>query len=720
MDLHSPAPSSSASASASSDNGYALGDEPPAPARALTTVAAPPEPADENHGATVLPSPAEETEPAPTPADAPAPAGEKPRDRAGEAPRTVSLRRRKRRASRRHLVPAWVVSMLVHVGILVTLAAFTFRVDARKLIANINTALVPTMKGAEREETPIYADPSALGRSESAMGSETSPSGGGSEGGGGGSGFGGIGTGPPSATPVVAGVGRGVGEKTSLPGVKVSANLSDLALLPTAPGVDLGGGGLIAGDVAFQANGVGPALDQIAHEILRHLGQHKLTVLWMFDESGSMKDDQKAIKEKFERIVADLKTHADPEKKISDPLTHAVIGFGQDLHYDLEKPTANAEGIGKAIEHLKVDDTGTENTLHAITEVVDHYASLIRKDRRLMIVLVTDESGDDGPYIEEAHQAVVSRKVPVYVIGRQALFGYGTAHLKYIDPVTKDVYWPEIRRGPESADIECLQWDGLHERREEQPSGFGPYELARLAQDTGGIYFLLPSEEGMRVRQREQTYSIADLKEYRPDYSHRQAYTAARQKSDLRRTLHDIIVRTRDYGYPNLFPVVPAEFVPKAGEAVTLATERLNDLLDVQKVLESLAKQREREPDKRWQAHYDLMLAQIVTYQIKSYEYRACLEEMAKNPPRPKEMPTPDRDVRWEIVHSGDRRAPKERTEKKYQEATRLLKEVIARHPKTPWADLAQDELNRGFGVAYREWRHNPKYEERARLVPKY
>lgn len=690
MDLHTPARSSSASRS--TDGGYALAD---APAGTAPTPAS---------------TPAAEPSPAPPPAPAPAPAPARP----------VNLRRRRRRPARRHLVPAWLVSLMVHVGILAALAAFTFRVDARRLITNLNTALVAPRAGSEVEETPIYADPSALGRSESAVGSETSTAGGGGGGGGGAGGFGGIGTGPPSATPIVAGVGRGVGEGTSLPGVKLSTNLSNLSLLPVAPGVDLGGGGLIAGDVTYAVEGIGPSLDQIAREILRHLAQHRLTVVWMFDESESMRDDQKAVQQKFDRIVAELKAHADPDKKIADPLTHAIVGFGAELHYELERPTADLDRISRAIGGLRVDNSGTENTLHAIAEVIDHYSGLVRRDRRLVLVLVTDESGDDGAYVEEAHQAVVGRKVPVYVVGRQSLFGYGKAHLKYVDPVTHDTYWPEIRRGPESADVECLQWDGLHERREEQPSGFAPYELGRLAKDTGGIYFLLPSEEGMRARQREKAYSIADLKEYRPDYAGRLAYAAARQKSPFRRTLYQVITRTRDFGYPTHFPIDPETMVTRATEAVAVATERLDALLEVQKVLEALRPLRDREPDKRWQAHYDLMLAQIVTYQIKSYEYRACLEAMIKAPPRPKPPPRADLIVEWQVDHSKDRKAPRERTEKKYQEATRLLKEVVSRHPRTPWADLAQDELDRGFGAQWREWYHNPQYAERIRLVPKY
>jgi hypothetical protein len=314
--------------------------------------------------------------------------------------------------------------------------------------------------------------------------------------------------------------------------------------------------------------------------------------------------------------------------------------------------------------------------------------------------------------------------VPIYVIGRQALFGASTAHLLYIDPVTKDHYWPAIRRGPETAGEEALQWDGLHGRWDEQPSGFAPYELARLAKDTGGIYFLLPSEEGMRVRQREQAYSIVTLKEYVPDYESRAAYYERIRRSELRTALVEIIEATQGFGFRDHFPVAPDQL----GEAVVTAGQeaetRLASLLLIEKKLRSLEKLRDREPEKRWQAAYDLMLAQIVTYQVKAYEYRACLLEMVrlarKGQLRPSKPPTPQLAVEWTIGHSRDHKAPKAETEKKYAEAERLLKRVIQRHPKTPWADLAQDEIDRGFGCQWGEWQHNPRYDERAKLVPKY
>jgi hypothetical protein len=638
------------------------------------------------------------------------------------AAKTTRARKRRQRRALKVDAPAWAISVAVHVAVLMFLGLATFSSEVKHVVANINSALVANPTGAD-EMVHIYADPSNTPR-DSAVGSEGSPTGS-EQAGGGATASGGIGSGLPSATPRVAGVGRGIGEKTSLPGVKVVANVSGLGLLPATSklGVDLGGGGMIGGDVTYETSDVGVALDQLAREILRHLGQHKLTVVWLFDESESMKDDQRAIREKFDRVASELKVNADAasKKKAAEvPLTHAIVGFGNDLHFELEKPTPNVDLIGQAIEHLKIDDTGTENTMHALAEVINHYAGRITKDRRVLIVLVTDESGDDGSYVEEAHQAAVEHKVPIYVIGRQSLFGYERAHLRYVDPVTKDVYWPAIRRGPETADIECLQWDGLHNRWDEQASGFAPYELARLAKDSGGIYFLLPSEENMRVHRQERAYSMATLKEYIPDYDSRLEYVERRNKSEFRRTLYDVIQVTKDFPFRWRFPIFPAELIPLANEAGMAATDRLKVLLAIQNRLEGLQKLREREPSKRWQAHYDLMLAQIVTYQVKAYEYRACLAEMVKTLPKPKKMPTADLTVEWDLHHSPIPKAPKEETAKKYAEAQKLLRLVIERHPKTPWADLAQDELNRGLSVGRTEFTHTPKYYDRNKLVPKY
>ena len=223
------------------------------------------------------------------------------------------------------------------------------------------------------------------------------------------------------------------------------------------------------------------------------------------------------------------------------------------------------------------------------------------------------------------------------------------------------MYHVGIKRGPETADVEALQYDGLHRRWDELPSGFAPYELARLAKDTGGIYFLLPSEEELRIRRREKAYSIATLKEYVPDYESRQAYVARRNKSELRRTLREVIAITKDFPYRHHYPVIPEAMLPLIEEDLPVVSERLNALIELEKRLRGIEKLRDREPEKRWQAAYDLMLAQVVTYQIKAYEYRANLQEMATKQPAPKKMPSQELTVLWSLDHNREAKAPKEK-----------------------------------------------------------
>ena len=531
-----------------------------------------------------------------------------------------------------------------------------------------------------------------------------------------------FGGGAPSVTPRFRGTGkRGINEGNSLPNFKIEGmGRSPLSMLPGAPAADLYGGGMIAGDPVFDVKEIGVALDQLAREILRHLKDHKLTVVWLFDESISMQDDQRTILEKFDRVSSELKKNIDPGKKSAGALNHAIVGFGQGIDFVLKKPTLDIDEIGRAIKKLRTDMSGTENTMMAIRETVESYAGMIGKDRKMLLVLVTDESSDDGADIEEARQALKKYKVPLYVIGRQSLFGYQFAHHRYVDPVTKDVYHPVIHRGPETADVEIFQWDGLYDRWDEQPSGFAPWELARLTKDSGGIYFLLPSEEFMRIRQREQAYSIVQLKEYLPEYDNRMVYVQNRTASDLRRSLYQIIANPKDFIYRRDFPIDPGELTQAAAQEGEKATLKLNSLLEVQKRLESLAKLRDREPERRWQAHYDLILAQTVAFQVKAYEYRALMAQIIKKPPTPSKLPTPDLAITFVVDHAKEPLAPKSETAKKYAEAKKLLEDVIAKHPKTPWADLAQDTLDRGFSVKLNEWHHNPKYAERWQFVPKY
>ena len=115
------------------------------------------------------------------------------------------------------------------------------------------------------------------------------------------------------------------------------------------------------------------ALDQLAREILRHLKDHKLTVVWLFDESVSMQDDQRTILEKFDRVSSELKKNIEPGKKSAGALNHAIVGFGQGIDYVLKKPTLDIDEIGRAIKQAADRHVGHR----------EHHARHPRDRRRL-------------------------------------------------------------------------------------------------------------------------------------------------------------------------------------------------------------------------------------------------------------------------------------------------------------------------------------------------
>lgn len=652
---------------------------------------------------------------------APAPPPAKP----AISPAALRRRQRRRRERMKRLLPAWSVSLVVHLVIFTVLGAATLSEVTDVKPININTALGGLDRGLE--ETPIFADPTdrrldqigetrdRLTPSDDETWADERPNQGSMI----------AAVAAPSATPSIRGVVARASDAESRLGP--SAGLADLKRssinhLPAALSTDLYGGGNFGGDPTFDVGGIGDALNQLTHEILNHLAEHQVTVVWLLDESASMRDDHRTIAEKFDRVSSELNRFVPADKRASGALNHVLVSFGEKVSFPIDKPTTDADEIRRSMTKLRIDDTGIENTMRAIREAVGAFSRLVSKDRKLLMVLATDESGDDGAEIEEALAALKKYNIPLYVIGRQSVFGYPYAHHRYVDPITKDVYHPTIRRGPETADVEIFQWDGLYARWDEKPSGFAPWELARLTKESGGIYFLLPTEEFLRLRKAEKTYSIEGLKEFMPEYLGRAAYIQRRTESDLRRNLHQIVVETQgsDFRYRREFPVKADDQAQAAREEGLKATQRLNALVEIQKRLEKIKKHRDREPLRRWRAHYDLMLAQVVVFQIKAYEYRALMAQLAQKPKKPSKAPTPNLAITFVVDHASKGLAPDAETAKKYSEANHLLNNVIAEYPDTPWADLAKDALTRGFSVVLNQWEHSPNYKDRQRFVPKY
>lgn len=512
------------------------------------------------------------------------------------------------------------------------------------------------------------------------------------------------------------------------------ANVSEFSLpSQNLLGEDLGSGAVM-GETGAIVSGYGPALSRLTRELLRMMREQKVLVVWMFDESESMKDDQKQIAEQFHKVYEELgiafkkdealKGNGGDEYEDKILLT-AVTSFGKNLRFLTERPTDDVAKIRKAIEGIRIDESGKENMCQAVIKTIAKFGRMsARQDRKLVLVMVSDESGDDGMLIEQAVQACKSAEAPVYILGRESVFGYPYARQLWVDPKTGLKFWPRIKRGPETAFREALQWDGFAARDDAYASGFGPYTQVRLVKESGGIFFMLPGEEvnlAGRGSNDDRKFQYLSMKEYEPALASRRKYKISRAQSEFRTTISRVIARLdpaidstlsiRRYSYR------PQELITEGKANFTKAVRALTLTNQAIQILTKAKPGRAHEESWRWRAAYDLIRAQTLAYRVRLFQYLLALDQLVKNPP-PFKNPKSNE---WDLAYTKKLLPPDpvqvkltgvnlETLKKQRELATQFYNYVIEQHPGTPWAVRAKDELNRGFGIYFREDYNDPRY----------
>lgn len=451
------------------------------------------------------------------------------------------------------------------------------------------------------------------------------------------------------------------------------------------------------------------ALDRIAQEIMWMMDKGPVVVIWAFDQSGSMKDDQQEIRERINNVYVQLGLVG---RNNSDMLTTSIVSYGEGYAMHTRRPTSDMTEIRAAIDAVPEDESGKEYMCQAVGRAIVQHRDYAKSSRRQMaLVLVTDESGDmegNQLYLERAIAEAKAAKCRIYTLGREAVFGYPYAHMRWRHPQTQHVHWLPVDRGPETGFPEQLQTDGFRRRHDAFPSGFGPYEQCRMSRETGGIFFMLPSLESALVRGEKREYELEIMRPYRPDLRARAEVIADRDRFPLRSTIWKCIYDLNPY-VPEIarqiemrmhFSPDPATFVTQARQEQVKARKYLTYLGTVQKVLEDGAKYREQEADPRWQANYDLIHAQLIAYQARIWEYGATLEAFIQSPKVVPLMKGEQRLMHWDVVVQ--RPILTEEAKPYIQRADELFQVVIDNHPGTPWAYRAEHEKSRGYGVDLR------------------
>lgn len=487
----------------------------------------------------------------------------------------------------------------------------------------------------------------------------------------------------------------------------------------------------VTGDSGRVVEGYGAALGQMTLELIRMMREQKVLVVWLFDESESMQDDQQEIRERFYKIYEEVGRAQEVDARLrpsEEILLTSIMSFGKDVHELTTKPTAKSEEIKAAIDAIEIDKSGVENMCGSILAALAKYKDLARRQKRkLVLIVVSDESGDDGSQVEDVIDACKKAKASVYVLGHYAVFGYPFAHVSWIDPKYRLRHWIPVNRGPETPEPECLQFDGLHERWDVFSSGFGPYEQVRLAKQTGGIFFILPGHDDHLVgygSHEDRKFDLLGMKEYLPDLDSRLVYVKHRSEQRFREAQWQVIQALNPHRDPQLsmrshwYSSDPTTFEKEATKTFEQAVRALSILNEQVRSLDSVKKLRDKEPSARWRVNFDLMHAQCLAYRVRLFQLLLTLDQHRKARPTPKD---PHNNC-WTIqyVHTllePDKEQVRETridlNELKTQDAVAReeFEAVVRNHPGTPWARRAQWELGQGFGVRFVEDFRSPFYD---------
>jgi hypothetical protein len=465
----------------------------------------------------------------------------------------------------------------------------------------------------------------------------------------------------------------------------------------------------IKGNGAEMVGGVEGAVDRIAIETIRRLEKGRTLVVWAFDASGSLLAERQRLAKHIDTVYTHITQLDENHLSADNGLMTMVVSFGHDHGAMFPKPTADRAKIIEAINGVRLDETGKESTFGTVAEIVRTWGRFKDAHNQIyhtMIIVVTDEKGDDEDRLEEAINLAQKAKVPVYVLGSQAIFGREKSYVSYTDPKTKQFY-PSlpVDSGPESAVLEQIRlpfWYG-GPQYEIVESGFGPYGLSRLATATGGIYFVT------RFDKRRMGFDLARIKEYEPDWIPRADYIKQINRSPLRTAVMNAALVTQHQNLPGMpprdFPPVDTpEFKEVMANYQGIAERTGYTVDEALGFITKAEKYRDRESSRRWQAHFDLIRGRLLAMKVRCYEYNWACARMKRDPLKftnPKFNSwklEPDTAI---LFSKGAESAAKE--------AGILLRRVIEDHPATPWALLAQRELENPFGFKWVEHHVPPR-----------
>jgi len=384
----------------------------------------------------------------------------------------------------------------------------------------------------------------------------------------------------------------------------------------------------------------------------------------------------------------------------------------------IDKPTQDVDKVVAAIRSIPIDESGVEKTFTAVATAAQK-ASQVRLSpakRNVMIIVFTDEAGDDQQHADQVAAYCSRQQMRVFVVGVPAPFGRKYVKMKFVefDPqYADDEQWAQVEQGPESREPEVVTVRPKNAPDEPIDSGFGPFSLAKLCAESNGIYFAIHPNRGAQGRVSDSaTAPMASglryffdpkvMREYRPDYQSQVEYERMLAANRAKRALVDAAKASElnpmdgpTMKFPRIDDGRLANLLSEAQKKAAVLQPKIDALYGL---LAAGLPDREKIQEKRWQAGYDLALGRVEALKVRTDAYNIMLAQ-AKTGMRFKD---PKNDT-WVLKPSDDVSKVGSQTERLAKQAMERLQRVVNDHPGTPWAQMAAEELKTPLGYTWTE-----------------
>ncbi|MBT7917589.1 MAG: hypothetical protein HN617_08585 [Planctomycetaceae bacterium] len=459
------------------------------------------------------------------------------------------------------------------------------------------------------------------------------------------------------------------------------------------------------------ATAIHPEVNQLLERFKQSKDDAPTLVVWIVDRTKSAANMVDAVKMQAQYfydglvIEEEQQTETNSEEALTEQtqLLTSVYSFGESTERHLAA-SGDFKAVTAAFTQISIDSSGVENSFTAVRQATDDVLDFRRKQGyEVFLVVVTDEAGDDQDQAELLRSDLAKYVIPVYVVGVHAPFGKRAILPEHVEAgVDGAAGRMFINQGPETRDTEQLlmEYPTASMVTETVDSGFGPFAWEYICRISGGSFLALRApgytssmlnRPGSRPVALIGSYKRSSLQKYAPDYISQAEYEAKIQENKALAALIQV-------SKLETIPVLnnpKRDFVKRdeAGFSRDLSQSQLTAaqlepaLLQAYEILRLGESDRSKLTNLRWQAGYDLAMGRLLAARSRVEGYNAMLALMKRGKTFENETSTT-----WVLVPSMDTEVGSV-IKKIGERAVQYLERVKTEHSGTPWARMAEMEL---------------------------